>query len=483
MNRRVRRKIVKYRVSRAKESLLYAEDEGDSGLSHVDRIKIDWTRLPHDTVIALFTLLDYRDRARLSSVCKTWHSLGDSPCLWKNLDMRAHTLDQNTAAHLAKKCSNLHRLRFRGAMAASSIISLKAYQLEELIGDNCRELTDASLSMLAARHVSLCSLQLGPDCERISSDAIRVIALCCPNLKRLRLIGVRDVDRDAIEGLVKHCIHISELGFIDSAHVDDVALSISTSLRFLSLAGLSNIQWNLAAQSLSKIPSLVAIDVSRTQISPSAVGRLLSMDSLKVLCALNCSNVEEGSGSLIYSPKRKILLARFTDLVHALVSLTSYASMENKYCFQQFEWDCHTWQPGSKNCLELLNWTEWVLSHALLRIADSNTPGLDSFWLKQGTSTLLHLAKSTQEEVQERAATALATFVVTDDVNATVDPCRAEAVMHGGGISLLLKLAKSCREGVQSEAAKVRGPNLTNIIFECLLVEVIYLVFIFFGRR
>ena len=43
----------------------------------------------------------------------------------------------------------------------------------------------------------------------------------------------------------------------------------------------------------------------------------------------------------------------------------------------------------------------------------------------------------------ERAAMALATFVVTYDVNATVDPTRAEAVMHGGGIGLLLDLAKS----------------------------------------
>jgi len=61
--------------------------------------------------------------------------------------------------------------------------------------DGCRDLTDASLSMLAARHQRLESLQLGPDfCEKITSDAIRVVALCCPKLKRLRLSGLRDVD-------------------------------------------------------------------------------------------------------------------------------------------------------------------------------------------------------------------------------------------------------------------------------------------------
>ena len=45
--------------------------------------------------------------------------------------------------------------------------------------------------------------------------------------------------------------------------------------------------------------------------------------------------------------------------------------------------------------------------------------------------------------------------MVIDDETATVDPARAEAVMHGGGIGFLLDLAKSRREGVQSEAAKV----------------------------
>ncbi|KAH8516574.1 hypothetical protein H0E87_004792 [Populus deltoides] len=62
--------------------------------------------------------------------------------------------------------------------------------------------------------------------------------------------------------------------------------------------------------------------------------------------------------------------------------------------------------------------------------------------------------QSSQEEVQERAATGLATFVVIDDENASIDCGRAEAVMRDGGIRLLLNLAKSWREGLQSEAAK-----------------------------
>eukprot|EP00250_Pteridium_aquilinum_P002467 c1268_g1_i1 orf=484-3261(-) len=453
MNRRVRRKVVKPRVTRGKADTCDDDEELDEVIAVPVERTVDWTSLPHDTVIALFGLLNYRDRANLSSVCKTWRRLGASPCLWKSLDMRAHTLDHTKATYLASKCSKLHRLRFRGAVAASAIIGLQANELMDLSGDNCRDLTDASLSMLAARHGVMESLQLGPDCERITSDAIRVVALCCPNLRRLRLMGVREVDGDAIGALVKHCPHLSDLGLLDCAVIDEAALSSAVMVRFLSLAGLRNIQWNTAAQLLSKLPDLVALDVSRTEITPSAANRLLAMENLKVLCALNCSNLEDVSGSVFYSSKKKVLLARFTDLMKGLALLVSKASAKSKEG-SVLVWSQHGWRQGDKNCIELLHWTEWVLSHALLRIADSNIPGLDSFWLKQGTATLLSLIKSTQEDVQERAATALATFVVTDDVNATVDPARAEAVMHGGGIGLLLDLAKSRREGVQSEAAK-----------------------------
>ena len=96
------------------------------------------------------------------------------------------------------------------------------------------------------------------------------------------------------------------------------------------------------------------------------------------------------------------------------------------------------------------------ISQFLLRIAENNPKELNAFWIKQGAALLLDLLQSSQEDVQERAANSIATFVVIDDENATVDSQRAEVVMQNGGIQLLLDLAGSCQEGLQSEAAKVR---------------------------
>jgi hypothetical protein len=134
------------------------------------------------------------------------------------------------------------------------------------------------------------------------------------------------------------------------------------------------------------------------------------------------------------------------------------------------------WRGKSKALGEMMIWLEWILSQSLLRIAESNPYGMDNFWLQQGTSMLLSLVKSSQEDVQERAATTLAAFAVVDDHNANVDPARSEAVMREGGIPMLLDLARRSRETLQSEAAKVFCNHL-NIFKLKLAVSIISYAF------
>ncbi|XP_021892730.1 protein ARABIDILLO 1-like [Carica papaya] len=450
MSRRVRRKISR----KGKDKLVlpgYQEIEDEILSSEVNGV-VDWTSLPDDTVIQLFSCLNYRDRASLSSTCRTWRALGASPCLWNSLDLRAHKFDVSITASLASRCSNLQKLRFRGADSADAIIHLQARNLREISGDYCRKITDATLSVIVARHEVLESLQLGPDfCERISSDAIKAIALCCPNLKKLRLSGIRDVFADAINALARHCPNLTDIGFLDCLNVDEVALGNVVSVRFLSVAGTSNMKWGVVSHLWHKLPKLTGLDVSRTDIGSTAVSRLLaSSQSLKVFCALNCPALEEDNSFTTSRNKGKLLLALFTDIFKGLSSLFADTTKKGRNVF--FNW--RNSRNKDKNIDEIMTWLEWILSHTLLRTAESNPQGLDNFWLKQGAALLLSLMQSSQEDVQERAATGLATFVVIDDENASIDCGRAEAVMRDGGIRLLLDLAKSWREGLQSEAAK-----------------------------
>ncbi|ESW11621.1 hypothetical protein PHAVU_008G045600 [Phaseolus vulgaris] len=413
---------------------------------------VDWNCLPDDTVIQLLSCLSYRDRASLSSTCKTWRSLGSSPCLWTSLDLRSHRFDAGMASSLAPRCVHLQKLRFRGAESADAIIHLRAKNLRELSGDYCRKISDATLSVIVARHESLESLQLGPDfCERISSDAIKAIAHCCPNLNKLRLSGIRDVNADAINTLAKHCSKLTDIGFIDCLNVDEVALGNVLSVRFLSVAGTSSMKWGVVSHLWHKIPNLIGLDVSRTDIGPSAVFRMLSLSqNLRVLIALNCPVLEEDTSFSASKYKNKLLVSLRTDVFKGLASLFFDNTKKGKNVFL----DWRTSKNNDKDLNEIIPWLEWMLSHTLLRSAESPQQGLDNFWVEQGGALLLSLMQSSQEDVQERAATGLATFVVIDDENASIDCGRAEAVMRDGGIRLLLALAKSWREGLQSEAAK-----------------------------
>ncbi|KAM7276288.1 hypothetical protein ACFE04_018154 [Oxalis oulophora] len=447
MSRRVRRKVAKGGDNNKVVSSSSHEIEPSDVVQNFNG-DVDWTRLPDDTVIQLFSCLSYRDRASLSSTCKAWSHLGASPCLWRSLDLRAHRCDPSMAISLSSRCVNLEKVRFRGGECADSIIHLKARNLKEISGDYCRKISDATLSVIVARHEMLESLQLGPDfCEGISSDAIKAIAHCCPNLKKLRLSGIRDIFAEAINALAKHCPNLSDVGLLDCVNVDEVALGNVESIQFLSIAGTTNLKWGVISNHWHTLPNLTALDVSRTNIGPAAVSRLLSSSrSLKIVCALNCRVLEEDNSFSVGKNKGKVLLAFFTDILEGLATLFPGASGENVFSVWKTKKD--------KKLVELLTWLEWILSHTLLRLAEINPQGLNNFWLKQGGSLLLSLVQSSQEDVQERASTGIATFVVIDDENTSIDPQRAEAIMKGGGIRHLLNLAKSWREGLQSEAAK-----------------------------
>ncbi|KAK6121612.1 hypothetical protein DH2020_044639 [Rehmannia glutinosa] len=432
MSRRVRRRV----EEKGKEEVGFLEI--DENLTLDEKGVLDWTRLPDDTAITVFSRLNYRDRASLSSTCRTWRTLGKSPCLWDVLDLRTYKFDAAAASSLASRCANLRKIRFRGPESADAITNLQAKKLREISVDCCRKMKDITLGVLAARHEALECLQIEADfCKMISSDAVKAIAICCPQLRKLWISGIREVDVNAINALSKYCRNLTDIGFIDCQKVDETALGNVASVRFLSIAGTANIKWNLVVQHWSKLPHLIGLDVSRTDIHPNAVlGYFSSSFSLKVLCALDCPVLEEDATFVSNNNhKGKVVLAVFTDI------------LKGKGI-------------KDKKLGEILNWLEWIISDSLLRVSKSSPRDLDNFWLDQGTTLLLSFTQSAQEEVQERAATALASFVkkyFADDTG------WAEAVMRDDGIRLLLNLARSWREGLQSEAAKAIFLAVANL--------------------
>ncbi|KAJ0804029.1 putative F-box domain, armadillo-like helical, leucine-rich repeat domain superfamily [Helianthus annuus] len=388
---------------------------------------VDWTRLPDDAVIDVFTRLSYRDRANMSSACKSWRSVGSSSCLWRSLDLRAHRCEGELMECLASRCSNLQKLRFRGSANTDSLVSIRANNLKELSGDFCKVLSDSTLTLIVTYYKLLESIQLGPDsCEMITSYG---------------LSGISDVSYQAIRALADRCPNLHDIGFIDCLNISTASLANVVQLRFLSVAGTTDIDWDSAGENWTSLPYLEGLDVSRTDVDPENFTRLVeSIDSLKVVCTFNCPVLEEDPA--VYKSHGKMMLGFSNDTFKVLSSMFPDTKSEQAVFSD--------WRSGSNkndaNLDILMMWVEWILSHALLCIAEANLTGLDQFWLDQGADLLLTLLQSSQADVQEWAATGLATFAVVNDISIKVDAGRVKAVRKGGGVQLLLRDFKSFDE-------------------------------------
>ncbi|KAJ4896235.1 Protein ARABIDILLO 2 [Raphanus sativus] len=403
----------------------------EEDVARKDQKPVDWTSMIYDPMLHIFTLLDYPDRASLASTCKAWRSIGASPYLWSSLDLRGYRFNLSLVDCLANRCADLQKVRFSGLHSSSALVNLKAKNLREISGEHCGNVTDAKLSMIVACHKALESLHLGPGFgEKITSEAIKRIAIFCPKLKSLRLSGMRDVSSEAITSLAQHCPQLSDVGFLDCLNINEEAFGQVVSLRYLAVTGTSTINWRVATESWEKLPNLTGLDVSRTSIDHVAVSRLLtSSQSLKVVCALNCHMLENVADFDPDEFEGKILIAKFNNTLNGLASILfeDNSKMLNE---------------------ETMCWIECNLSCTLLYLAENNLLGLNSFWHNYGPKLFLRLMQSSQEDVQERAATGLAAFIHMGDDNASI------SVMRDGGIPILLKFAKSWKKSFQSEAAR-----------------------------
>ncbi|TYH73281.1 hypothetical protein ES332_D05G318000v1 [Gossypium tomentosum] len=177
MSERVRQKCShseeKYQTNISLETL-------DSGcLNSATVCGVDWTTLPDDTVIQLFSYLNYRDRASLASTCRTFRLLGSLPCLWGSLDLRSYKFDTVATVSLSLRCKNLQRLKFPAAGSADAIVSLQARELREISGDFWRDITDAALSVFVISSLSTPLSNTGSAVYQEVHDKVRdaVIAL------------------------------------------------------------------------------------------------------------------------------------------------------------------------------------------------------------------------------------------------------------------------------------------------------------------
>ncbi|XP_076954591.1 protein ARABIDILLO 2-like [Bidens hawaiensis] len=309
--------------------------------------------------------------------------------------------------------------------------NLRAEGLRELRGSYCREITDASLAHIVTHHSLLESIELGPDfCDGITSEAIVAIALGCPWLKKLRLSGVQNVNSTAISSLANNCPQLQDVAFVNCLIIDGAALGKLVSLRFLSVAGTANIDWNLAGYSWGNLRNIEGLDVSRTDAVLAIVRRLFkSLNSLKLLCAFNSPLIDVDADLHATANRLGIMMLGFFN--------DTFKDLSRMFPGTFSEWRNRLGKKDG-NLDEFMSWVEWILSLALIHIAGwLNTDGFEEFRINQGVGLLLNLLQSSQEDVQEYAAIGLAAFMMVVDDVPMVNAILVDAVMIGGGVELL----------------------------------------------
>lgn len=199
------------------------------------RYTLDWSFLPADSVVQIFSLVNYRDRANLSSTCKTWWAASKHPSLWKGLDLHHYKFDVEAALSLASRCNELQKIRLNDLDVESknALEYLKAKKLTDIRFDR---ITSVKLYTFAGHHGALQSLHIDRG-DEMTSDDIIAVAIGCPNLKKLRLFHVHRVDVHAFNALAKYCPTLTDIGFANCENLDETALGNIKSVRFVSIPG------------------------------------------------------------------------------------------------------------------------------------------------------------------------------------------------------------------------------------------------------
>ncbi|XP_037365161.1 F-box/LRR-repeat protein 21 isoform X2 [Talpa occidentalis] len=205
--------------------------------THVCSLLLDWGSLPHHVVLHIFQYLPLIDRARASSVCRTWNKVFHIPDLWRKFEFE---LNQSTTSYfksthpdliqqiIKKHSAHLQYVSIKvdssteSAEAACDILSqlvncsiqtlglistakpsfmnmLKSHFVSALrvVFDNSKSLSsvkiedtpvdDLSLKILVANNSDTLRLLKMSSCPHVSSDGILCVADHCQGLRELTL--------------------------------------------------------------------------------------------------------------------------------------------------------------------------------------------------------------------------------------------------------------------------------------------------------
>uniref|UniRef100_A0ABK0LC81 F-box and leucine-rich repeat protein 21 n=1 Tax=Rattus norvegicus TaxID=10116 RepID=A0ABK0LC81_RAT len=157
---------------------------------------LDWGTLPHHVILRIFQYLPLVDRARASSVCRSWNEVFHIPDLWRKFEFE---LNQSATSYFKSTHPDLIQQIIKKHAAHLQYVSFKSHFVSALtvVFVNSKSLSsikiedtpvdDPSLKILVANNSDTLRLLKMSSCPHVSSDGILCVADHCQGLRELAL--------------------------------------------------------------------------------------------------------------------------------------------------------------------------------------------------------------------------------------------------------------------------------------------------------
>jgi len=174
--------------------------------------------------------------------------------------------------------------------------------LQTLNLEFCHYITDEDISTLFGerkqsndKKINMVSLNLSY--TNISDSGMRTIALNCPNLKFLKLRGMKNITDLSLSMIAKYCKALIHLDVQECSHISDYGISIvSQECKLLEILNLNgcNLTNNFVDYLCFYNQSIKDLDLRNTKVNDVAIGKIIStlfnLESLKI-SGLSLNNV------------------------------------------------------------------------------------------------------------------------------------------------------------------------------------------------
>ena len=198
-------------------------------------------------------ILSFLKEKEVKFVCKEWRKVRYNYTIGINI---SRSTSENKTTNCIKERPNVTSVAFKKRRNADESFNNDEYNLI---------LTDADLLNIATFYPNLKRIRLDYTCvNKVSDISIAAIAIQCPNLTEIDVVGSTNVTDDSIVMLTEQCDKIRSIGLCNTSITDRAVHNISIkypNLTFIDISACFNVTDDAVFDIANHCPNLTTINL------------------------------------------------------------------------------------------------------------------------------------------------------------------------------------------------------------------------------